>query len=366
MNHFSGGRVLWLSCLASMITSACLISAEEKQEGGPVLPKWLEEASPAPLGGGLWPEDFKPADVVHPADATAVTPNEEMVGSKESWLRFIPKGILGGRAQAASPPAPALVNLPAEALSVCEKLPGSTLLMDPESLLTGAQTEDITRFLSFHAERAGIPAYFLIIGPNQALAPDSDLTALASGDLVRKPACLVVYPFAAPARARIFFSRPVSKVVEHAYLQSLSATCIAETSGKRDPMEQLQHFAMQLSIRLSWLERTYPNAKDMPQERKSAAGPAKASPVLLREVTPSPPKVSLLARCELWMKRWGVVVFCSFAVLVAGIVALVLLRRWQKRRLSQMVWILPDFDHRHPVRFGGPHCGGCGATVRFG
>jgi hypothetical protein len=214
-----------------------------------------------------------------------------------------------------------------------------------------------------------VEARFLLLDADQQLPAGADLSRIASGELVRGSVCLVVYPLGAPQRARLFLTRNVTQEVPPAYLESLAAACRRDAAETPDAVEQLQRFATQLSIRLFWLERAYPLVKP---ESVLTALPAfkKLDPPSvqsLSEVTvPGTPPARDRPTLDVFGRQWLPYVGLGLAGLLAVATVSLLLVRWRRRRHSQSVWLLSDDDFRHPARFGGPHCGGCGAFVKYG
>lgn len=331
------------------------------------LPKWEESDSNELPGGGLWPDDFNPALIIHPA--TVYTGgNDAAKAGDDSWLRFLPRSLLGTRKQ--DPDIePVLTEISDEMIRAGENAPGDTRVIDPQGILGEAQTEDLSRFLAFHSENAVVEARFLLLDAEQQLPPGADLSRIASGEIARGTGCLVVYPLGAPRRARIFLSQNVTKIVATAYLETLAAACRRDALEATDPVEQLQRFATQLSTRLFWLEQAHPAVKPEPAAVASPAlETAPLAPVLtLSEVAPPDPVprrehfVASLLR-QKWLPWIGVGLI---SLLMIAMILFMLIRRTRRLR-RQTVWLLPDYDHRQPVRFGGPHCGACGATVKYG
>jgi len=347
----------------------------ERADGGLALPQWEDSSTTSLPGSGLWPDDFNPALIVHPAmlspgegDAAQAQPAEEVQAEEDSWLRFLPRSLFSNRKQQ---PAiePVIADLPAEHLRAIEDAPGDDRVLDPQGILGEAQSEELTRLLAFHAENAGVEARFLLLDADQQLPPGTDLSRIASGEIVRGSVCLVVYPLGAPQRARLFLTRNVTQEVPPAYLESLAAACRRDAAETPDAAEQLQRFATQLSIRLFWLERAYPTVKPEPvlstlPTVRSSEPPSVQS---LSEVTlPGAPPARDRLALDRVSRQWLPYVGLGLAGLLCAAMVSTLLIRWRRRRHSQSVWLLSDDELRHPARFGGPHCGGCGASVKYG
>ncbi|MCE9520262.1 MAG: hypothetical protein K8R87_12010 [Verrucomicrobia bacterium] len=339
----------------------------EKADRFLALPQWEERDHLDSLGAGLWPDDFNPALIIHPA-MLSKGENDAAQVADDSWLRFLPRSLFSNR-KAHETIEPALVDISAEALRAGENAPGNTRVIDPQGILGEAQTEDLTRFLVFHSENANVEARFFLLDVGQQLPPGVDLSQIASGEIARGSGCLVVYPLGAPQRARLFLSQNVTRCVEANYLETLAAACRLDAQKASDPVEQLQRFATQLSTRLFWLERAFPAVK--PEPAVVVLPALEAHP---QEPVPTLSEVSLTGSVQsverfsfaVFRQRWlpWIGLGLTGALLVATIA--IMFVRWLRRRRRQTVWILPDYDHRQPMRFGGPHCGACGATVKYG
>lgn len=369
MRRFTSPAMVRILLGLAAVQVAGTRAASERPDGGLALPQWEESATGVLPSSGLWPDDFNPNLIIHPAMVSQGDAAVQAEDEEDSWLRFLPRSLFSNRK---TPPAPepALADISPEALRASENAPGDTRVLDPQGILGEAQTEDLTRLLFFHAENAGVEARFLVLDSGQQLPPATDLSRLASGEVARGSACLVVYPLGAPQRARLFLTRNVTQAAPAAYLESLAAACRRDAVETPDPVEQLQRFATQLSIRLFWLERAYPAVKPEPVLNvlpPSPETPEPSSVPVLSEVTvPGPPPSRDRFSLETFGREWLPYVGSGFAGLLVVAGVSIMFIRWRRRRHSQTVWLLPDYDHRHPVRFGGPHCGGCGATVKYG
>ncbi len=383
------GGIFRMTCVLAVATwlPAQDDGDKTKREDILPLPAW-PAGSPDPLqtDHSLWPKDFDPNEIVHPAKVVSPEPkpNED-----EIWSRFLPKGLFSGSGSKASGASKPLEDMPAAAWKACEEMTPETRLFDPQGLLSETQAEDMRRLLSFHSEREGVNAALILLDARQKLPANADLTHLAGGSLARAASCFVVYSLGEPDRTRVFFTQTVIKTAEPSYLENLASTCIREATENPDPVEQLQRFAIQLTIRLFWLERAYPTLQPAPvtpppQPVVPAAIPLPVhAPVpppvvhlpavpeqpMLSEVTPPQSVPSLMSRATMLLAQSKNRLLIAAAAIAAATVLFVagaLLLRWKRRRLKQYVWILPELPATPPTRFGGPHCGASDAFIRYG
>lgn len=363
-----GGLAAIFLALAGAASSQ---SEPDKPDAVLPLPKWIiieghpVEAGTVPeLGGGLWPDDFKAEDIIHSSSSMAANEGGPPLPSEEElWMRFLPRSLFGARLL--TQPAPAeqpQTELSDEAWHACEKASGASHLLDPQGLLSETQSEDLSRLLAFHSEQAGVTAWILLIDARQKLPHDADLTKLASGAVAKGASCLAVYPLGAPERTRLFFTSSVTQAPTPSYLDTLINGCVREAGLSSDPVEQLQRFATQLSIRLFWLERAYPVLKPKPKETPSIIEVSEP----MKEITSIESVVRVPSKfVGIWQ---GAKYHLAGAAALVAILALLVIAviRWRKRRQRLTVFRLPDFDSNHETRYGGPHCGGCGSSIHFG
>jgi len=278
------------------------------------------------------------------------------------FKRFIPRSKL-------APPAKdlpvTLVPLSAEYIGLSENADSESYLLDPQRILSETQTEDLQRLLSYHASGSKITAYLLLLNKDQILPSDFDVSKLASGTLLHKTSCLLVYPLGQPTRARFFMSKEIGQTAPVGQLAAMAQDCIRGALQVSDEVEQIQRFATQLSIRLFWLERACKLGDTAIPAKLSASPEVNNSVDLLPEITSEPVKTDLLPDYFIKWKRIGMIALAVLASLFLAFVASIFIWRWKRKQARRTVWLLPEIPD-HPLRFGGPHGGGCGATVDFG
>jgi len=359
--------------LLAVCTSSVSFCAEGQEELP--LPNWeTKEVQP-------------PRTRAHLSPLLPEAPPEERF---DPFKLFIPQSLPVKTAEVPPPPLVKLRTVEASVLQAAEQMPEDSLLLDPQGLLPEIQSDDLRRLLSNHASEAYITAHILLIDHDQVLAKDANLTGLASGVLTKKPSCLIVYPMGEPKRARLFTSLEISKATPVGYLAKMASDCVRDAQQVTNDVQQLERFATQISIRLFWLERAFQfkdpekDTETAPADAPSSATPslpsASPSPApapkasteaakeaeldLLPEVVPAPPPTIIPAGA---VEKWTVIavkIAWSLAIIAAVLATSIGLWRWRNRRMRQMVWLLPEVEHVE--RLGGSHCGGCGASIKYG
>lgn len=371
MRISSSVRHLRQAAFGCLIVAACDLRGSDDLP----LPSWSEEEirsqlngnAPPLLGGALLPdgmiaEDSVPRVLLRPPSLSEAV--QAPAPSSGDVSLFLPEALLGaGKNEQHNPPQPtpesALRDLDGEFFEACVEAPVDTRLLDPASLVSETQREDITRFLEFHARDAKIDAYVLVIDRDQRLADGVDLSRVASGALVGKNACLAVYPLGEPWRVRLFMSSEVHDMVAPGYLAGLLEDCSRDAMQAGDSLEQLHRFTVRLSIRLFWLEKVLPAEKaasSKPLVQKAASNP-------LPEILPAERAAPVAAVGSSWFRRVHSAWWCALIGLVLAVPAGIVWRARRKQFLRTHVWRLPEREV--PSRLGGTFSGGAGVSMQF-
>ncbi|QIF04190.1 hypothetical protein [Roseimicrobium sp. ORNL1] len=351
------------------------------------LPAWSPEDTAAqqglletpPLSGLLWPDNFDPDKLQPPEPQVAGTPGagepsvspapKNQRGLGDNFLLFIPKPAAPA-AQHALPPDKPLTEVTREFMEQSELLEPDAFLLDPLTLLPETQSEDLRRLLTFHVTQSHTSAYFLMLDAHEKLSPNVDLSRLAAGRLTREHACLAAFPLGQPWRARLFVTREIASGVEPGYLPGILEACVQDAMRASDPMDQLQRFATQLSIRLIWMERAYPKLFSAEETIAASESAKETTPESLTSFVLADVSQPLVPEGDLWT-RWTLLTqthgrtmllgFCGFLLVLAGLIRFV---RWRKRQHGRTVWMLPEVEST--PRFGGAHCGSGGVWIKYG
>lgn len=352
------------------------------------LPVWKEEDATTlqtepealPLSGLLWPDNFNPDNILPPDPQLAGGPGEgepslspapkNRRGLGDNFLLFIPKPAAPVVQRALLPDKP-LTEVTREFMEQSEVLEPDAFLLDPHTLLPETQSEDLRRLLTFHVTQSHTSAYFLMLDAHEKLSPKVDLSRLAGGRLTREHACLAAFPLGQPWRARLFVTREIAAGVEPGYLPGILEACVQDAMRASDPMDQLQRFATQLSIRLIWMERAYPKLFALeetvaaPSEAAKKPVPESPTSFVLADVSqPLIPEDNLWTRWAPLLQEHGRALLlgsCGILLVLGGFMKFA---RWRKRQHNRTVWMLPEVEST--PRFGGAHCGSGGVWIKYG
>ncbi len=355
---------LVLTLLASCVS---LAFSQDIDEALP-LPRWENDAPAQPMAeepgsqfNSLLPADAfvedsleLPSSGPRLSDAPpTLMPGYSELGPTDLSL-FLHGSILQSDSPTAAMPRPTPVmdlrDLPTEILDSLKDAPTNEYVMDPQNLIPEVTRIDLDRLLEFHAKDCQIHFYLLVIDTNQQLPTTAALDHLAHGALTRQKACLAVYPLGEPWRARVLLSPNIQSTVTTATLADLAADCIQDAHQAQQSSLQLQRYAVRLSTRLFWLEKTLPSSS------------TETNTSLLPKIAGQTHPISI----SLFQSTWIVPSLIAMAVLLTAIWLTQLLVKKRSRQLMTEpthVWILPDIEVT--PRLGGAFSGGSSITVSF-
>lgn len=376
--------------------SPCLSSGDEPPPTGFTeadlpLPMWSQEewqtlareSAPAPLGG-LLPSLGENATLglsslgptLSPKYADAPPPifPDGQVSLRDGLSLFLPEGLpsvsppIASHPSQQSHPTPIihLKDTTPEFLAAADAWPGDDPLIDPSTELAETQSEDLRRFLGFHAEESGIPIVVLLLAKDEKLPPTASLDLIAQGSLSARRAALLAYPMGEPWRARLFLPRAAHEAVSTAYLTRLVEACLNQASQSSTPEDQLHEYVVQLSIRLFWLQ------KELAKSRTSSvafADTAQTPPLAevgpgLDQLPPVPETAAPSASLP-HILRLPAASFIIIAILLGFLLAVTFRRLYRvakttaAQRRHRQSWTLPDPETT--PRLEGAFCGGAGA-----
>jgi hypothetical protein len=379
------------------------------------LPEWesAEESGTYYLGGGLWPKSLIPD-----ATAAAEQPGAPAEGSGETpalvntGIEFVGPPAPGRNPIAAAAPATATspaqfygpaagtegiaasdpslqrirenadgtFTVPEEVVEevAYEPLPPLEgeladlyfahapveFLIDPQRLLTEQKSNDIMRFLEFHADESKIRIYVMALGENQKVPADVNLEALHQKWFSDSPAVLMLYFREKPELTQLVFNESIRNSLPKSVFDRILQNCLREGAVADLAPDQVEKMSIELSIQLYWLSRL------MEQENKNDPSLAAAStvhemiasedaPELLREYAPG---IFIDERG----KTLSVIltfVFVLGGLAVIGCVAWIVMWWRGRENVSGEPLLFPDF--RIARRLGGEYCGGGFVSMSF-
>lgn len=223
-------------------------------------------------------------------------------------------------------------------------------LVDPQHLLSRKEYDDQLAFLNYHAADSAIDLYIYVFEREQEIPGEVRVEELAERLFSNeRPAAVVLYFLGAPQRTRVLLSPRLAGAVPVAEQRLTIEKSVQHARDKSHPADQLAAFAVQMSIRLYWMEKVL-----------TPGGDVDGPPIELankRRAAPQPDgHAGMLARLQGMASTW----LWPAAVALIGTGVLWLAGRW---RVARGTHRFPEFDQ--PVRLGGPHAAGVGAVITF-
>lgn len=366
-NRLNAGLVL------AFVTTICPLFAgapadqNSPEEGLLPLPRWTDSEIQAfrnSSGDGLLPgigpalTDFtglqKPEAGPRLEELFKRVPDLPSRLKPEEMRLFLPEALLGQsathRAEHDSLPTPiaALSDVTPEFMALCEQTLPKEFLIDPELLLPEMQAQAMSQFLEFHARDARIHLRVLVLPKNRKMSEAPSFERIASGSLMARESCLVVYPLSEPWRAQLFLSENVHRETSDAFLRETLQSCVNSAVQTSDAHDQLHRYMVELSTRLFWLQKALAGSPGGLSAK--AHGMSQVSPGGQKNVAGSNSSAILLA---------------SFGIAVL-ITALLAIHLNTKRRLTQQTKFVWHFPEPETIpRLGGAFTGGSGGMIRY-
>lgn len=388
------------------LTLAVAMPTGSSWAAGIDLPQWesAEESGAYYLGGGLWPKSLIPdatAAAAEPgssavADALAAA-GIELVGPPAPGRPLPGASVAAATApgETAGPPQffgpagepgasdPSLqrvkenpdgtFDIPEEVVEVeaYEPLPPLEgdladlyfahapveYLVDPQRLLTEQKSNDIMRFLEFHADESKFRIYVMVVGDNQKVPEGVDLQALHKKWFPEEPTVLMLYYREKPELTEMVFNDEVRNSLPKSVFDRILQNCLREGAVADLAPDQVEKMAIELSIQLYWLSRLM--EKENPDHQSLVAASSvhemmasEDAPELLREYAPG-------IFIDETSKMLSFVL--TFVVILGGLAMIGLIgwivMWWRGREsLSGEPLLFPEF--RLPRRLGGEFSGG--------
>jgi hypothetical protein len=237
-------------------------------------------------------------------------------------------------------------------------------LIDPQRLLTEQKSNDIMRFLEFHADESKIRIYVMAIGENQKIPDDVNIEALHQKWFSDSPAVLMLYFREKPELTQLVFNGSIRNSLPKSVFDRILQNCLREGAVADLAPDQVEKMSIELSIQLYWLSRL------MEQENKNDPSLAAASTVHEMIASPDAPELLREYAPGIFIDESGktlsvilTFVFVLGGLAVIGCVAWIVMWWRGRENVSGEPLLFPDF--RIARRLGGEYCGGGFVSMSF-
>lgn len=220
----------------------------------------------------------------------------------------------------------------------------NSLLVDPQKLLSQQEYRDCLSFLEFHASDSKVDLFVYLFDKEQIVPPVIKIDdVIAQYQYSDRPAVLVFYFLGAPERSQLHLSPGVMRAVGEADRLRALRNSINQAVMKSHPVDQLDGFCVQMSIRIYSMEKAMDAGVVAPvQEPQVDAGTRYNQ--------------ARVGAAKLWLQQWGYpVTLAVVVVLAASLFGLI--------RRARATFSFVEFDVA--PRMGGAHAAGVGAVISY-
>ncbi|WP_411827336.1 hypothetical protein [Luteolibacter sp. AS25] len=222
-------------------------------------------------------------------------------------------------------------------------------LVDPQDLLDEVARKNLEAFLVQHAGESSIDMRLYVYGGEQVIPGDvREEEVVERLYSVGKPALVINYYLGAPQRSEIYLSPILTDAVSASEQRRALQSSVVQAFTSAKPVDQLQSFLVQMSIRAYWMERM-----------------AEGTAAETLESIPSGERAADFRKQdggekEIRIPSWAKIAASAAA---AGFGALLMLwSLWMVFRVRAR-YRFPEFEVE--ARLGGSHAAGIGAVISF-
>ncbi|NJM38907.1 MAG: hypothetical protein HC845_14150 [Akkermansiaceae bacterium] len=226
-----------------------------------------------------------------------------------------------------------------------------TFLVDPQGLLSPADSKDRLDFLNYHAGDSSIDIFVYLIGKDQEIPSEVRHEELLERFYSEgRPAAVVWYFLGNPQRSVIQLSPAIREKIPATEQHRTLENSVIQALEKTQPTEQLEKFLTQLSIRIYGMERI------LGVEQKAADSESGLQPIILKSQKTKEKKSQKL----LWLREQAEQLAIPVGASAGGLFFLLGIIYFLRRRAH---YVFPEFDVE--PRLGGSHAAGIGAVISF-
>jgi hypothetical protein len=312
-------------CLVLIFLALFLNAAEEAEEHDP-LPQWSEE------------------------DAARVMRGECLISDALFRLQ---------EEEAVPPPPPDVLELPApgpESLNVVSpteildedlaKYFGQkpkSYLVDPQKLMSRQEFRDRLSFLKYHASDSNLDFYVYVFDEQQTIPANIQMDSLFAQQFDGgRPAVIVFYYMGAPERSELYLTPELMRSVGEGERMRALQSSINQAVVKSQPVDQLDGFCVQMSIRIYWMEKAFISGV--------------IAPVMVLEKDEINEQELAARAATTWFKEWQLPICLILGVIIVGIIT-----GWIRRAREKFYFT----EYEIAPRMSGSHAAGVGAVITY-
>lgn len=314
-------------CLALSFHALPLMAAEEAEEHDP-LPQWSEE------------------------DAARVMRGECLISDALFRLQ---------EEEAEPPPPPDVLELPEPGPESLNVVPPTEILdedlakyfgqkpksylVDPQKLMSRQEFRDRLSFLKYHSSDSNVDFYVYVFDEQQIIPANIQVDSLFAQYFAGgRPAVIVFYYMGAPDRSELHLTPELMRSVGEGERMRALQSSINQAVVKSQPVDQLDGFCVQMSIRIYWMEKAFTSGVIAP-----VVEPEKAD---INEQD----QAARVAAATSWFKEWQLPIYLMLGVIIVGMIT-----GWIRRAREKFYFT----EYEIAPRMSGSHAAGVGAVISY-
>lgn len=218
-------------------------------------------------------------------------------------------------------------------------------LVDPQKLMSRQEFRDRLSFLKYHASDSKVDFYVYVFDEQQIIPPEIQVDSLFAKYFDGgRPAVILFYFMGAPDRSELHLTPDLMRSVGEAERVRALQSSINQAVVKSQPVDQLDGFCVQMSIRIYWMEKAFDSGliAPMPQPEKTDIKKQK--------------QAARVAAATSWFKEWQLPIFLTLAVIAVGLIMGMIRRARQKFYFT---------EYEVAPRMMGAHAAGVGAVISY-
>ncbi len=229
-------------------------------------------------------------------------------------------------------------------------------LVDPQGLLSRQAYTDRSAFLTYHRRDSNIPIYIYLFDGPQEVPAGYDVQAQLKSQLSGQGSALLAYYFLGrPDKSQIAMSPSIRQSLSLLEYRRVLESAMSEAAEKSDPVDQLENFAVQLSIRMYWIERAM---REAAESQSSIQGLSGVLPSAQAKTTSGKSKQGSRS-ILLLLHQFGSHISAAAIILLSGFAG------WYAKKLNYKKKRYYFPEHDNSTRLAAPHAAGVGAVIHF-
>lgn len=231
-------------------------------------------------------------------------------------------------------------------------------IYDPNKILSQADLANYNKILKYHAIDSDIDVYILVTNSDSFIPSYSDFLNIHNSILKGKPIIIACFKYQQPQESVITSGIIMQTFLGEEYLQNTFNKVLSSAKSKKNHLQQLKRFIIELTFNTYWLEVSFKKTEFGSKFFSSNPGEQKSNA-----------KLNKLAKSfdtfinnddYIFINKKMLTILLTLAFIIA--LSVILIMVYYKK--SKNLILLPPLPEQK--RLQAPYAGGTGATLNFG